>query len=170
MNIGKMVTFAPRSVNLHGAHKQGSNSRTLYIDLNPKNDSIELSTGEEFGSFRSQDRAPLIAQLILNERDHSKESQSFGSLLYVKAVMTDDGTLPSALCFYVSLEASDFQFLWDAAAKRTLPDNFTIEIDGMTYGYAPDATELKWDNTSSKSLPIMALSWNLRINAVAEKE
>lgn len=162
-----LLNALPSSVKLVSNMTSEAANQSLSFELWAGRDIVELSNGEIFCQpldyrVRSDpQRIRLTASMSVYRRRPEDGERPFGSLQYIGAYDTDWGREPSTLYFSVILPPVGFDSLWDLALRKLVPDAFTFDLEGMSYGSSPDGDEKRWDVRETQALELSGMSWLL---------
>ena len=110
---------------------------------------VELTSDEKFKYLPGH-----VGFVDSDARRPEYEGHDVGTLSYSKG--SKDMFYGSPPAFYVTLRLSrdDLHELLSAASAGQPLRSINIDVPKLGYGWAPDGSEMKWDNVTNPSLPI----------------
>ena len=139
------ITFEATGVKLYfgvGESMYGSNGPRLIYSLKlPIGERLHLSSGEDTREM------PITLALT---REASSSPQAIGALYYMERY--DDDVHPHAahLLAEIALPDQNFDDLLALARLGRFPSKLNMDVQGLTYGWAPDGSDAEW-NVADKS-------------------
>ena len=132
-------------------------------------ESLELTTGEKLKSFGERDPIEITAGVAAGEED---ELRTVGSLSYWPARDDDFTPLAASILLDLRITKPVFDELLLAARNGHYPNEIMVEVEGLTHGYAPDGSEMKWDNASKegRSLKVVAATFRVPLGGISNDD
>lgn len=160
----------------YGVSDDGKWSITFDVRL-PWPERLELGTGEEPGeldmrlTFQVVDAelvewATGLTKDIEDTLKSSDRDKLCGTVSYQKAWEERGGIYrrPAIILFHIHTPPDVMASMVRFAENGRFVKTVTVDVRGMTYGYAPDGSEKRWpDNADRNMLPIVNVSYALTL-------
>lgn len=153
------LTFVPHATRVSlgvGDLERDSPTLSFGVKLH-RRESLELSSG---GSLQALTGTIAVFR---ESEDIRLAAESVGRIDYLPSYEH----LDASFTISVLLPNSKFAELLAAASAGRTPSRITVGVEGLTFGSAPDGSEMKWDNKQKSCLNVKSFNISVPLDAGA---